>query len=631
MNIISRLARLATVTFLLTGGIVIWETKNYATNPLPEIVPQVEGEPIFEAPVVFLSTEKYSLCPKYQQYIENKDLESIADFSPYLIKAVIASEDQRFYWHLGIDPLGLSRALLSNVTSGRIKEGGSAITQQLVQTLYWDQLGEFSWRNKYLELLAALKLETLLTKDQILTAYMNRVYLGGGIYGFEAASQHYFGKSATFLTLEEAAILVSIVPEPNSFNITDNLDKETDKRNGLIDDMFKLGFISSVEASTAKKTPLTVVNTQRYYHSAQYYCDYLVNQEMNDILGNSVAQQGGFIVETTLDVDIQDRTEELLQDFVVNDGRTLEISQGAIVTLDTATGEILGLTGGLDYQDDNGDIDRATQPNRQPGSIFKLFTYATALERGVKPTTLLPCDPLEWQFGTNDTPYRYRRCERFPEPKITLEDAFIYSENSPSVYLAKNLLGDDGLGRVIQTAHQFGITSDLFATPGLVIGGTEKENVSLLEITGSYGAIANNGVWTKPHGIRRIRQKDDPNCNMDKIETCPILYDALDPQRGNPSRRVMGVDNAVIMSNMLSDVIQEGTGSAASLGIGEAGKTGTTDDYVDVWFIGYVPSTTTVTGTITGVWFGNDDRSPTKAKSSDAASFWATYIKDITD
>lgn len=380
MSIMSFLARSATGIFVLISSVVAWETRYYTVNPLPDLVPQNEEEPQFKAPVMFLSREGASLCPKYQERIVNQDLESIRDFSPYLIKALLASEDQRFYWHFGIDPIGIGRAALVNLLARDIQQGGSTITLQLAETLYWDELSPLSWKNqdqqvtwsnKFREILAALKLETRLSKDEILVAYMNRVYLGGGLYGFEAAAQQDFGKSAAFLTLEEAATLVSRVPAPNS---REDKEKDTENRNGLIQDMSRLGLISAEEAAQAQKTPLNTVSTaQNYYNSAWHYCEYLVNTEMPDILSSTVYQKGGFIVETTLDVDVQDRTEELVRNFLVNDGINLGTQQGAVVTLDTGTGEIVGMTGGLDDRDNESDIDRATQPNRQPGSTFKLL------------------------------------------------------------------------------------------------------------------------------------------------------------------------------------------------------------------------------------------------------------------
>ena len=608
----------------ITGFIVIlstfiwWKTRLYSISPLPELTPQVKIL-VFSAPVKIYSNDGESICPTYQQTVENKELSSLNDFSPFLIKALLASEDRRFYWHFGVDPIGVFRALGANLRGKGITEGGSTITMQLARTLFWKDPGQESLlQRKFREILISLKIEMLMTKDKILLAYMNRVYLGGGLYGFEAASQFYFGKSAAFLTLEEAATLISIIPKPT--------EKATvDDRNGVITDMSKLGLIDSESARQSTKKALKFIgSTQKYYNGASYYCDFIIQNELPRIFeSTTIAKTGNFIIETSLDVDVQEEIENHLSAFIENEGYQIGVSQGAMVTIDIPSGQILGLSGGKNYREDQEQIDRATQANHQPGSTFKLFTYTAALDKGIRQDTELPCDPIEWTVvqDNEESNYSYSGCERSPgKSTIPLSDALIFSENAPTLFLVKAYL--KGLDDVIETAKSFGISSSLDPTPGTIIGGTESSGVSLLEMTGAYNVIANSGQYTPPHGIVRVRDAGAKTCNPDDISTCPVLLD----QSQQTGKQVIEPNTASILDNLLRQAIQEGTGTDANIiGIDAAGKTGTTDKGRDLWFIGYVKNY----GITTGVWLGNDNNTDTEGTSANAASLWKKYNIDI--
>ena len=533
----------------------------------------------------------------------------LADFGKYLPNAVIASEDSRFYWHFGVDPLGILRAIITNVQAQSIREGASTVTQQVARSLYPEYTGrDNSAGRKLKEMIVALKLETFYSKDAILKAYLNRVYLGVGNTGFEDAAQFYFEKKTKDLTLSEAATLVAILPAPNSYNPVQNYDIAVSFRNRVISRMASLGMISEQEASQARRSRIEVSDKAREALSkiyAPYFYSY-VFQELRFLLGDDLATEGNFIVETGLDLRMQAEAEKALQNTINTTGSSVGFSQGAIVTLDTRTGEVLAMVGGKDYAQSQ--FNRAVQAQRQPGSTFKAFAYASALEQGISPSKTYSCNPLRWQGRS------YRGCER-SSGNIDMYRGMAQSENSVALRVAR----DAGLSKVVNIAQRLGVNSKLTPAPGLVLGQSE---VNVLEITGSYGAFANNGVWNRPHAIKRIFDGND--CpDVKQYQNCRLIYTFEEDAQAN--QRVISANVAQTMTTLLRGVVQGGTGGRANLGLGEAGKTGTTDRNVDLWFIGYVPSRTIVTG----IWLGNDDNSPTRGSSSNAAQLWRSYMSQV--
>ena len=533
----------------------------------------------------------------------------LADFGKYLPNAVIASEDSRFYWHFGVDPLGILRAIITNLQAQSIREGASTVTQQVARSLYPEYTGrDNSAGRKLREMLVALKLETFYSKDDILKAYLNRVYLGVGNTGFEDAAQFYFEKKTKDLTLSEAATLVAILPAPNSYNPVQNYDIAVSFRNRVISRMASLGMISEQEASQARRSRIEVSDKAREALSkiyAPYFYSY-VFQELRFLLGNDLATEGNFIVETGLDLQMQAEAEKALRDTLNTTGSSVGFSQGAIVTLDTRTGEVLAMVGGKDYAQSQ--FNRAVQAQRQPGSTFKAFAYAAALEQGISPGKTYSCNPLRWQGRS------YRGCER-SSGNIDMYRGMAQSENSVALRVAR----DAGLNRVVSMAQRLGVNSKLTPAPGLVLGQSE---VNVLEITGSYGAFANNGVWNRPHAIKRIFDGND--CpDVKQYQNCRLIYTFEEDAEAN--QQVISPNVAQTMNTLFRGVVQGGTGGRAAIGLGEAGKTGTTDRNVDLWFIGYVPSRTIVTG----IWLGNDDNSPTRGSSSNAAQLWRSYMSQV--
>jgi penicillin-binding protein 1A len=560
-----------------------------------------------QGPIVVLARDQTPLMqPRLQGHLELKQL---SDFSPYVIDALIASEDSRYYWHIGVDPIGVTRAIATNILGGSIREGASTLTQQLARSLFRSYVGtEDSVGRKAREAIVALKLETIYSKDFLLLAYMNKVYLGAYASGFEDASRFYFDKPAKNLSISEAATLVGILPAPNSFNPVQNYSAAVDYRNRVITRMVQQGRISAEEGDRARRSRIEIspkARQQLESMQAPYYYSYVFD-ELERLLGKDLAQEGNFIVETALDPNIQTKAESTLRDGIDGDGATYGFSQGSLVTMDFEAGEILAMVGGRDYKQSQ--FNRASQALRQPGSTFKLFAYTAALEQGISPYTTFSCAPVEWEGQS------FGGCVS-GGGALNLYDGVARSENPIALRVGETV----GLGKVIQTARKMGVESKLQAVPGLVLGQSET---TLLEMAQAYSVIANEGQKRPPLAIRKILDAGDCQRPTD-FKTCRAIYDRNDKQ--NQGIQVLSPDIARTMTQMLQGVVQSGTGRAAALGVGEAGKTGTTNDNRDLWFIGFAPSQKL----LTGIWLGNDNNDPTAGSSAQAASIWGRYMRSI--
>ncbi|HEY9697531.1 MAG TPA: transglycosylase domain-containing protein [Trichocoleus sp.] len=538
------------------------------------------------------------------------ELKQLSEYSRYLPEAVIASEDSRYYWHLGVDPIGTLRALLTNIRGGEIREGGSSVTQQLARSIFREYVGtEDSAGRKLREAVVALKLEAFYSKDDLMLTYLNRVYLGNGNYGFEDAAQFYFGKSARDLTLSDAATLVGILPAPNRFNPARDYETAVQLRDRVINRMVVLGMVSQEEAQRARRSRIEInpaaIKELESTIAPYFYAE--VFSELERLLGEQLAQEGNFIVESTLNPQIQSKAETSLRTAITTTGASVGFSQGALMTLDAQNGDILAMVGGVDFKESQ--FNRATQALRQPGSTFKIFAYTEALEQGISPSTAFSCAPLDWEGQS------FEGCHS-GGGSLDMYPALAQSENAVALRVAQEV----GLDRVVQMAKRMGITSELKATPGLVLGQSE---VNLLELTGAFGVLANRGVSNRPHLISKILDSSDCK-NINDFNTCRVIYDYSQNPGANVT--VLSPEVADTMTSLLQGVVQSGTGRNASLGLGEAGKTGTTNDNVDLWFVGYIPSQAIVTG----IWFGNDDNTPTSGTSADAAQLWGNYMGQIT-
>ena len=510
----------------------------------------------------------------------------LIDLPPYLPKAFVAIEDRRFYEHFGIDPVGVTRALLRDVTGARDIEGGSTLTQQLAKNLFLTR--ERTLSRKIQEAILALWLERRYSKDQILELYLNRVYFGSGAYGVEAAAQKYFGKSARFVTLSEAALLAGLMKSPTKLAPNRNLKGANERAALVITAMAEQGHISEAMAKLALANPAQV-KRDKSAGSINYAADYVMDA-LDDTVG---AIDEDIVVTTTIDLKMQAEAERALTDELNQKGGKFGVEQGALVALDP-TGAIKAMVGGRNYADSQ--FNRAVAAKRQPGSSFKPFVYLAALEKGLTPDTVREDAPISVKGWS---PENYSR-EYFGP--VTLTKALSLSLNTVAVRLGLEV----GPKAVVAVAHRLGISSDLEAVPSIALGSSE---VTPLEMVSAYAAFANGGVGVQPHVIARVRTAGGKqlyarrNANFGRV---------IDPQ-------YLGMMNAMMQETLLT-----GTARKAELpGWQAAGKTGTSQDWRDAWFIGYTSYL------VAGVWLGNDDGSPTKKVSGGnlPVEIWSRFMK----
>ena len=496
---------------------------------------------------------------------------ALEEMSPYLPQAVIAIEDRRFYYHFGVDPLGLARALVNNLT-GRPIQGGSTITQQLAKNLFLSP--ERTFERKIQEVLLSFWLEHKFTKDQILAMYLNRVFFGSNAYGVEAASRRYFNKSARDANLGEAATLAGLLKAPSRLSPARDPKAAEARAQVVLGAMREEGYITDSDLKTAMSQP--PANAKSYWSGAQHYAADMVVDEVKGLIGEPKTD---VVVETTVDLRLEQAAEKALNDVLKKEGGKLNASQAALVSVD-ATGAIRALVGGRDYA--TSQFNRAVKAKRQPGSAFKPFVYAAALEAGARPNSVRNDAPV--RIG-NWTPENYDEKYR---GEVTLASALAQSLNT----VAAQLVMEVGPDNVISLAHRLGIESELQSNASIALGTSE---VSLVELTSAYGAFMNGGYKATPHIVKRILDTEGK-----------VLYEA---DYANPPR-VLSEPVAATMNSMMNRVINEGTGKAARLdGWQAAGKSGTTQSFRDALFVGYTSIMTT------GIWFGNDD---------------GTYMKKVT-
>jgi len=509
-----------------------------------------------------------------------------ADLPPYLPKAFIAIEDRRFYSHHGVDPVGIFRALTRNIIGRGGTQGGSTLTQQLAKNLFLTQERTFS--RKIQEAILALWLEHKYSKNQILELYMNRVYFGSGVYGVEAAAQKYFGHGASAVTLQEAAILAGLMKAPSKFAPNRNPQAATDRAAQVIAAMEQEGYITDKTAKLALAEPAHAVHDQRN-GAINYAADYIVDV-LNDTVG---AIDEDIVVTTTLSPSLQAAAEKSLSEELDRKGVKFGVSQGALVALNP-DGEIKALVGGRNYAESQ--FDRVIAAKRQPGSAFKPFVYLAALERGLTPDTVREDGPINvhgWQ------PENYSHDYLGP---VSLTKALSLSLNTVAVRLGLEV----GAKTVAQVAHRLGITSDLQTNASIALGTSE---VTPLELVTAYAPFANGGIGVQPHIVT-------------KVQTAAGKW--LYQRKGASNGRVIDPQYVPMMNTMMQETLLSGTARKAELpGWQAAGKTGTSQDFRDAWFIGYTSHM------ITGVWVGNDDDSPTKHASGGSlpVEVWSRFMK----
>ncbi|MGI9351556.1 MAG: transglycosylase domain-containing protein [Rhizobiaceae bacterium] len=505
--------------------------------------------------------------------------------SPYIPMAVIAIEDHRFKSHFGFDPIGFTRAMMKNVIAGRLVQGGSTLTQQLAKNLFLEP--ERTLERKVQELILAIWLETKYTKDEILELYLNRVYFGSGAYGVDAASRRYFSKSARDVNLAEAALLAGLLKAPSKLSPARNPELAEARAQVVLASMRRANFITDGEA--AKALTMQAKKAKRFWSGSEHYVADLVMKQLPRLIGEF---REDVVVDTTIDMDIQRKAGDLIEETLKKNGKSRAVSQAALVSM-TGGGAIRALVGGREYAESQ--FNRVTDAKRQPGSAFKPIVYLAALEAGRSPESIRQDAPVKigkW------TPVNYDRKYRGP---VSLDTALSKSLNT----IAAQLVMEVRPQTVVETAHRLGVQSELKANASIALGTSE---VSLMELTAAYGPLANGGRLVEPYLIRRVKDLDGNVLYERESFDAPVVVRS----------REVGMMNA-----MLSNVIRKGTGKAASLkNRAAAGKTGTSQNSRDGLFIGYTADL------VTGVWYGNDDGSPTKKVTGGSlpAKTWGRFM-----
>jgi penicillin-binding protein 1A len=512
------------------------------------------------------------------------------ELPPYLPQAVLATEDRRFYGHFGLDPIGLLRAAYVNLREWRLVQGGSTITQQLAKNVFLTPARTV--RRKGQEMLLALWLERNFSKEQILALYLNRVYFGAGTYGVDAAARKFFGKPATRVTPYEAAMLAGLLRAPSAFNPMNSRETAHARAELVLANMVKAGYLTKADAAGIAAGRDASTSYAASGHPGRHFADWVMDQ----VSGYIGFVDRDLVVVTTLDTRLQRIAETELVRLLEAEGETFAVGQGALVAL-SPDGAVRAMVGGRDYA--TSEFNRATQALRQPGSAFKAFVFLAAFEQGMTPDTAMFDGPIKigsWAPRNYEGSYR---------GDVTVREAFARSLNSVAVQMSERI----GRKHVVEAARRLGITSDLTPGPSIALGAS---GVSLLELTGAYATFDNGGYGVWPRGIEQIRDRSGA-----------ILY-----QRAGAGPGLLVQPQQVAnMQDVLTSVVEWGTGRRARIGRPAAGKTGTGQDFRDAWFIGFTAEL------VTGVWLGNDDNSPMKNVTGGGlpAQLWHNFMSAALD
>ena len=534
-------------------------------------------------------------------YQENRASVPLARIPQTLRRAVIDTEDAAFYRHHGISLRGVLRASFRNVRERGLAEGGSTITQQLARNLFLTS--EKALSRKIAEMLLAVQIERRLTKDEILERYLNQVYFGQGAYGVEAAAEVYFGKPVKDLTLPESALLAGLIRAPSYYSPYDRPDRAKVRRAEVLQRMVDLGDLTPKQMHAAQAAPIHLIekgNMGFIGIRAPYFVSYILPPLLQRY-GEEVLYKGGLRIYTTLDLALQAQADAAVRQGI-DEGmkQRLNAQQAAMVVLDPRTGYVRAMIGGYDFR--SSQFNRAWQAHRQPGSAFKPFTYTTALLRGFPLTTMLEDEPISFPIPGGKT-WEPKDFDEKWHGWISMRYALENSINVATIRLEEKI----GPKAVVETAHRMGIQSHLEPVLSLTLGSSD---VTLLEMASAYGVFASGGVRATPLAVLKVTDSNGK-----------VLEDNL-PQR----TVVLSPEVAYVMTDLLKGVVKRGTGTAANIGIPQAGKTGTADDYRNAWFIGFTPSL------VTAVWVGNDDDSPMHkvVGGSLPARIWAAFMKQAT-
>lgn len=511
-------------------------------------------------------------------FLEDRKIIKVTDLPKYVVQAFVAAEDSRFFEHKGLDFQGISRAFFKNLRAGRIVQGGSTITQQVARALYLSP--EKRYVRKIKEAFLAYKIDHYLTKEEILNLYLNHIYLGHGTYGVEAAAQGYFGKSARHLTLPEAAILAGLPKAPSAYSPFTHFDKARQRQAYVLERMEEDGYITKQDRERALNTKLPLRSVKPREKVAPYFIEH-IRRYIVEKYGSDVLYKEGLEVYTTLNIEAQkaarDAVERGLSELEERQGYDRGLVQGALVAMDVKTGAVKAMVGGRAFS--KSEFNRATQSRRQPGSAFKPFIYTAAFDKGLTPSTRFVDDPI--QFPDPSKPGGVWQPKNFDgkfNGPTTLRNAIVQSRNIITI----KVLRDIGVDYAVSYANVMGITSPLSRNLSLALGSS---GVTLMEMVRGFGVLANQGKRVTPYFITKI------------VDRTGHVFEENQPK----VEQVIDSRIAFISSYIMQDVVESGTGRRVkSIGRPVAGKTGTTNDVRDAWFLGFTPSL------ITGVWVGFD-------------------------
>ena len=533
-------------------------------------------------------------------YRENREFAPLREIPVVLQRAVIAIEDDRFYAHRGVDLRGFTRAMWRNLLAREVREGGSTITQQLARSVFLTQKREVS--RKVAEMMLAVEIERRLTKAEILERYLNQVYFGQGAYGVEMAARVYFGRRAKDLDLAQSAMLAGLIRAPSIYSPYQNPVLAKAQQRIVLQRMVQLQYITRAQAARAVEEPIPLAeegNAGLIGIRAPYFVSYIL-PSLLERYGEDIVYSGGLRVYTTLDLQLQQAAEKAIRIGIDAAGtQRLRITQGALVALEPTTGSIRAMIGGYDFAQSQ--FNRAWQAQRQPGSAFKPFIYTTALGTGASPAKIIVDEPVTYEIpGTRERIWKPKNYDRKHSGPVTMRTALERSINIPAV----KTLAEVTPQAVIHTAQRMGIKSALEPNLSLALGTSE---VTPLEMAVAYGTLATLGVHAEPIAVRKVLTRSGQ-----------VLEDNL-PQR----ELALSSDVAYVMLDLMKGVIARGTGRAAAIGRPAAGKTGTTDDYRNAWFIGFTPQL------VTSVWVGNDDNTPMRRVTGGMipARIWSAFMK----
>jgi penicillin-binding protein 1A len=549
----------------LWGALALGLLLAWFSRELPDITEQM----IFERrPTITIKANDGAIIDRYGD-IKGETL-SVKDLPPYVPQAILAIEDRRFYHHPGLDPKGIIRAFTVNLAKGDIVQGGSTITQQLAKNLFLSR--EQTLKRKVQEAMLAIWLETKLSKDEILSAYLNRVYLGAGAYGIDAAAKVYFNKSARNLSIREAATIAGLLKAPSRYSPSSNPSLSAQRTRVVLHAMKDAGFLTEQEFAKLDKLPPSPPRKPSSGDTIRYFTDYVVEQ-VSAVMGTP---EQDIVVETTLDRDIQATAETAITKAVLTYGEQYRLSQGAALVM-SLDGAVVAMVGGRDY--DLSEYNRVTHALRSPGSSFKPIVYLSALEHGWNPNSTIVDAPISING------YRPQNYGNEYYGEVTLTQALTRSLNTVSVQLMQNI----GPQEVIGLARRLGITAELEPNLSLALGAN---GVPMMEMVTAYATIGRGGVAVEPFAIVSIK---DAKGNL--------IYEA---PRDRTARQVIARGYAQQVTGMMQSVVQHGTGMGAQGPYQAAGKTGTSQEFRDAWFIGFTNQYAAA------VWVGNDDNSPMK-------------------